>query len=72
MTLMSNPSLLASMPAPIVHNLTYLREKLGGLNLISLIWKGLVGAHLAEATAMSVYVNRRGASLGTTVSSTRE
>lgn len=46
----------------------FIHEKAFGPATASLIFKGLIGAHLAEASAMTYYVNSRGASLATTVS----
>lgn len=67
--LMSNPSTLASMPAPVIHLLASIRDKIGGLGVVSVIWKGLVAAHAAESVAMTGYLLFfRGASFFTAVS----
>ena len=45
--------------------------KIGGLGVVSVIWKGLVAAHAAESVAMTGYLLFfRGASFFTTVSGT--
>lgn len=68
LTLMSNPSLLASMHPQVINILSTIRDKTLGFRYMSILWKGLVAAHAAEATAMTFYVRSRGANLATTVS----
>jgi hypothetical protein len=55
------------MPYPVNRALSTARDTIG-INVVTIIWKGLIAAHAAEATAMTYYVYSRGASLATTVS----
>ncbi|UZJ54860.1 hypothetical protein CBS101457_004180 [Exobasidium rhododendri] len=65
LTLMSNPAALDTIPPVLSRYLVSIRESIGGIGLVSIVWKGLIAAHFAEATAMTVYLNKRGASRAT-------
>lgn len=55
------------MPYPIIRALGAARDTIG-IKTVTILWKGLIAAHAAEATAMTYYVYSRGASLTMTVS----
>lgn len=66
--LLSSPKTASKTPSQVQQIVRFIHTRAFTSATASLIFKGLVGAHIAEALLMTVYVNSRGASLATTVS----